>query len=122
MPPERLPNYLRMHRKRAGFSQREVAILLGIQSAAQVSRYERFRREPTLRTVFTFAVILNQEPTELFAGLYEQATAVVEERARLLRRRIELRQNDPRAARKLAALRAITEGGTDERQHEALTP
>src|ERR1051325_3591178 len=99
MPPELLPNSLRMYRKRAGFSQREVAILLGIQSAAQVSRYERFRREPTLRTVFMFGVILNQAPTELFAGLQEHAAGQVQERARLISRRIEVRQSDPRVAR-----------------------
>jgi transcriptional regulator with XRE-family HTH domain len=111
-----------MYRKRAGFSQREVASLLGIQSAAQVSRYERFRREPTLRTVFMFGVILNQAPTELFAGLHEQATGVVQERARVLRHRIELRQNDPRLARKFAALQAITEADIDELHYEPILP
>ncbi len=122
MPPGRLPNYLRMYRKRSGFSQREVANLLGIQSAAQVSRYERFRREPTLRTVLMFGVILNQAPTELFAGLHEHATGIVQERARLLRRRIDLRQNDPRLARKVAALRAITQEGIDELHYGPVTP
>src|SRR5713101_2348686 len=122
MSAETLPNYLRMYRKRAGFSQRDVAILLGVQSAAKVSRYERFRREPTLRTAFMFAVILDQPLVELFAGPYEEAGRGVLRRARLLRRRIEARQADPRIGRKLAALRVITAEKAEEARYEPVTP
>ena len=120
MPHESLPNYLRMYRKRAGLSHRDVAVLLGVQSAAKISRYERFRREPTLQTAFAFSVIFAEPPTELFAGVYEDTRHRVLRRARLLRHRLELRQADPRLARKLAALQNLVAKQQEEARYEAL--
>jgi DNA-binding XRE family transcriptional regulator len=48
MPAHKLDNYLVMYRKRAGFSQDEVAYLLGAQSGSMNCRYERFKRKPSL--------------------------------------------------------------------------
>src|SRR5437867_3300702 len=54
MPSSRLTNYLRMYRKRAHLSQDEVAFLLGSRSGARVSRYERCRQTPNLRTLLAY--------------------------------------------------------------------
>jgi transcriptional regulator with XRE-family HTH domain len=81
---QRLPNYLRMHRKRAGFSQDEIALLLGTRSGAHVCRYERFSRQPTLATVFAFEVIFQVPASELFAGIHRKAQRQVAQRAATL--------------------------------------
>ena len=86
--PHSLPNYLRMHRKRMGLSQKDVAYLLGCRSGAKVSRYERFAREPTLRTAIACEAVFNTPIRKLFAGVYEEVERAVERRARVLARRL----------------------------------
>ena len=72
MSSRKLQNYLRTHRKRRGLSQGDVAFLLGSPTGARVSRYERFRRQPTLQTAFAYEVIFGIPARELFAGLFEE--------------------------------------------------
>jgi transcriptional regulator with XRE-family HTH domain len=98
MPVSKLPNYLRAHRKRLGLSQQQVAFLLGCRSGAKVSRYERFTREPTLRTAFACEVIFHTPARELFAGIYEEVEHETERRARILARRLALQQEKQRKA------------------------
>ncbi len=79
-----LPNYLRSNRKRLTLSQEEVAFLLGNQGGAQISRYERFNREPSLETALAFEVIFQRSASELFGGLYQKVEQQVMERAKTL--------------------------------------
>jgi transcriptional regulator with XRE-family HTH domain len=88
----RLPNYLRAQRKRAGLSQKEVAFLLGCRCGAKVSRYERFKREPTLRAAIACAVVFHVPVRELFAGIYDDVARVTERRSRELARRLDRRR------------------------------
>lgn len=78
----RLDNYLRMYRKRAAFSQADVARLLGVESGAEVSRHEQGRRLPTLDTALAYEIILGAPVGELFAGKLERLRRVITERAR----------------------------------------
>lgn len=71
MSSSHLPNYLRAERKRLSLSQDEVARLLGAESGAKVCRYERFVREPSLRTALACEALFQKPVRELFAGLYE---------------------------------------------------
>lgn len=107
MPTQKLPNYLRTHRKRMGLSQADVAYLLGVRSGTKLSRYERFRRMPSLGTAFAFAVIYDTPVDELFAGLMDDAARMTLKRARLRVRRLAARRKDPHVLRKLTALRAV---------------
>jgi transcriptional regulator with XRE-family HTH domain len=84
----KLPNYLRTYRKRAGFSQEEIAFLLGSQSGAHVCRYERFTRQPTLATALAFEVIFRTPAKELFAGVHRNVERRVAARAVLLARKV----------------------------------
>jgi transcriptional regulator with XRE-family HTH domain len=88
MPAHRLDNYLRMYRKRAGFSQDEVAYLLGAKSGTITSRYERFRRAPSLETALACEAIYGVPARELFAGTADRAARVVRRRARTLEKRL----------------------------------
>ena len=68
MPGKPLSNYLRTFRKRSGLSQDDVAFLLGVQSGAEVSRHETFKRVPTLKTALSYEAIFGVPVRELFAG------------------------------------------------------
>ncbi len=105
-----LENYLRTHRKAAGLTQREVAYLLGMQSASKVSRYEHFDRRPPLETAIAYEIVFAIPIRELFAGVHEHVEHEVKKRARRLHHRLA-HQDVHR--RKLAALNALTKRSDD---------
>jgi transcriptional regulator with XRE-family HTH domain len=104
----KLRNYLRTYRRRSGLTQSEVAFLLGCKDGTIVSRYERGAREPRVKTLLTFEVVLATTSRNLFAGIYQKAEAKVARRAKLLARRLRKTTLDRRTLRKLAALRSIS--------------
>ena len=107
MPQRKLPNYLRASRKRAGLSQDDLAFLLGCGSGTKVSRYELFRRQPGLSTVFALEAIFGKPARELFAGMYADAEQQTAERARRLIQRLNKHREGPQLQRKLALLQTI---------------
>jgi transcriptional regulator with XRE-family HTH domain len=84
-----LPNYLLSNRKRLALSQEEVAFLLGAQSGAKICRYERFAREPSLKTALAFEAIFQRPASELFGGLYQKVQQEVAARAKTLTHKVD---------------------------------
>ena len=84
-----LPNYLLSNRKRIALSQEELAFLLGAQSGAKISRYERFTREPSLATALAFEAIFQRPASELFGGLYQKVQQEVAARAKALTHKVD---------------------------------
>ncbi len=109
MIQNRLQHYLRTHRRRHGLSQSEIAQLLGASSAGKVSRYESFRRRPSVATTFAYEIIFNMPASELFAGAYESVRSDVRERALRMIKSLEPYARNPRTDRKLQLLRIIVE-------------
>ena len=110
MAQPRLPHYLRTYRRRHGFSQSEIAALLGATSDTKVSRYESFRRNPSVTTVFAYEIIFNIPVRDLFAGAYDDVHRNVRERARRLMKLLEREPaRDPQTIRKIQMLRTIVE-------------
>ena len=72
-------NYIRMHRKRAGLSQRELGRLLGSRDQWTISRHETSTTIPSLVIALSYERIFRVPVSELFAGLYTIAFRVVEE-------------------------------------------
>ncbi len=105
----KLQNYLRTYRKRAGLSQAEMAFLLGCRNGTKVSRYECFRRLPTIRTAFAYETALRASVRELFAGVFEQARRITLRRARALQRRLNASPADRLTTQKLTALKEVLE-------------
>ena len=103
-----LPNYLRSHRKRLGLSQDEVAFLLGSQSGAKVSRYERFARGASLETALALEAIFQKPASELFGGLYQEIEKQVVARAKALSYRTNYQKPGRQNAHKLQALTDIS--------------
>ena len=117
----RLPNYLRTHRKRAGLSQDEVAFLLGCQSGAKVSRYERLARRPSLETAFAYEAVFGVSARELFAGVYEKVEREVVKRARILAGKLNATQPDRTVRRKLERFKAMTAAAESETSQSWIT-
>jgi transcriptional regulator with XRE-family HTH domain len=104
MATHKLENYLRTYRKRSGLTQREVAFLVGCRNGAQVSRYEKRRRLPPLRTAIACEAAFGVPVSELFAGVREAAGQAVGERMLALKSELEANPSQGRDAR-LAAQR-----------------
>ena len=105
-----LESYLKTYRRRSGFSQDDVAFLLGSSSGAKVSRYERWARRPTLETALAYEAIFQVPVRELFGGLYRKAEKETVARAQLLATRLPAAKAMRVTPRKLALLRAISSG------------
>ena len=99
MATHKLENYLRTYRKRSGLTQREVAFLVGCRNGAQVSRYEKRRRLPPLRTALACEAAFGVPVSVLFAGLREVAGQAVGERMLALKSKLETRPAQGREAR-----------------------
>ncbi len=106
----KLDNYLRTYRKRAGLTQSEVAFLLGCTDGAKVSRYERFAREPNLRTILGYERIFGAPARELFAGTYQKVEKATHRRAQLLAQKLSAATPAHTTTRKLDLLRHLSSG------------
>ena len=106
--PHRLPNYLKTYRRRAGFSQDEVAFLLGSKGGAKVSRYERLARKPSLETALAYEAVLGIPVRELFAGVFQKVEQETVKRAQALAEKLNAPNPDRMTLRKLQRLRALT--------------
>ena len=89
MSTHKLENYLRAYRKRSGLTQREVAFLLGCENGAQVSRYEKRRRVPPLRMALACEAVFGVPAAELFGGMHDQVSKVIEKRLAELRSKLQ---------------------------------
>jgi transcriptional regulator with XRE-family HTH domain len=74
----RLVNYVRARRKRAGLSQRELALILGYRNEGVVSRHELFRSVPPLLMALGYEVVFQTSVSELFPGLRETVENAIE--------------------------------------------
>lgn len=114
MPADHLPNYLQTYRKNCGFSQEEIAWLLGTDDSSTISHHERARRTPDLRGVFAYELIFDTPAHELFAGVFATVERATRKRMRvLLQRLIASGTADPRTAIKINVLRAALESSGD---------
>lgn len=110
-------NYLRMHRRRAGLTQGDVAYLLGAHSGSKVSRYERRGRRPSLETAIALEVIFDAPVSDLFDGVREEVEHDIKKRARRLLRRLAKQQAHRRT---LTAVGAILERSNEEVTYEPI--
>jgi transcriptional regulator with XRE-family HTH domain len=117
---QRLPNYLRTHRRRHAFSQAEIAMLLGAVSGTKVSRYENCTRMPAALTVFACEIVFNQPASELFAGSYAEVLRAVQKRARRMLKQLIAGPDSQskNTLRKLELLRAIVEAKPNSAQRK----
>jgi transcriptional regulator with XRE-family HTH domain len=77
-------SYLRPVRRRWGFTQAELAFLLGFGTGKSISSIEAQTRTPTLGVVLSCAIIFNTSPVKLFPGAISDAEQLIIARAREL--------------------------------------
>jgi hypothetical protein len=83
--------------------------LLGTSSGTKVSRYENFRRHPSVVNVFAYEVIFNEPVRKIFAGTFHDVHCEVQARARRMAKTLAEELQTKRTARKLVHLRNIIE-------------
>ena len=114
MAKKRLLSYLRTERKRAGLTQRELALLVGHRSNTQLSRFERLKRIPTTETLIALTIIFRKSSQELFPDTYNRLLNLVHLRALALHE--ELQGNKRQITRqKLETLEAVLTGDDQDK-------
>ena len=91
MATSRLYNYLRTHRKHSGLSQSEVSFLIRLKNKAELSRYERNVRIPSLRTALACQELYGVAVSDLFAGLNDSVASDTRGRMKRLQARLQSR-------------------------------
>lgn len=107
MPTQQLHNYLRTHRKRIGFTQRDIAVLIGSNHVGKISRYETFDQIPHLTTVLAYEVIFQTSPRELFGGLFDKVAEEILKRSEALIRETKQRRPSRRTQMKINHLKRL---------------
>jgi transcriptional regulator with XRE-family HTH domain len=82
-------SFVRAHRRRCGFSQAELALLLGVASSTTVSRIERSVRTPTATVMVACCILFGLSAPELFTSLHDEMEEVVATAAKNLRDELE---------------------------------
>jgi len=76
---QRLPNYLRTHRKKVGLTQRELGRVLGYREEGAISRHEKFRATPSLEVAIGYEIVFCVPVSEIFAGLRDEVAQEIED-------------------------------------------
>ena len=82
-------SYLRPLRRRWGFTQGELAFLIGYQTGKSISRIEALKQTPTLNAALSCAVIFNTAHVKLFPSTLHEVEQVVLDRANELYEELE---------------------------------
>ena len=69
--------HIRLLRRRAGLTQRDLAALLGYRSHSQISRFENGSRLPAANELLQLQVIFGVVPSGVFPHLKDRAAQVV---------------------------------------------
>lgn len=70
--------YLRAHRRKTGFTQHDLARVLGYINGDAISRRERLESMPSLLIALSYEVLYHVPVSEIFAGLTETVEFTVE--------------------------------------------
>lgn len=111
--PRPLSNYLRTFRRAAGLTQKDMAYLLSLPNASQVSRIERGIKEPGLRASFAYEIVFHAALRRLFAGLYGEVEKETLKRTKRLLVRLRNASKEQLSLRKQQALKAIVDSQGD---------
>ena len=96
-------NHLWKYRKRMGFSQEEVAAILGHVNATHVSVYERGRKLPSFITALKLEIVYRVPVAFLFPDLYIRLKTSLRAREERLRAKWDGGVEEPRGRPRSAA-------------------
>jgi DNA-binding XRE family transcriptional regulator len=99
-----LPNYIRIHRRRAGLTQRDLSDLIGFRTES-IARHEQFHSIPPLQIALGYEIIFHVPISDLFAGLRDEIATDIEPKLAKLEEQLGTRsargRNSNDIARKL---------------------
>lgn len=104
MTNPRLPNYIRMNRRRAHLTQKEVAFLIGSQTSANVCRHERSEQTPNLQTLLAYEILFRTPVRNLYGGVHQEVEERLMNRIRLLLQKLSRSGHDRTKAIKIEIL------------------
>ena len=67
----KLSNYLYRLRRIRGYSQKQLAMLLGLRTREAISDFEQGRRLPSLQTAILLEIVLGTRLHEIYPEMYE---------------------------------------------------
>jgi transcriptional regulator with XRE-family HTH domain len=103
---------LRIHRKRSGLSQKELATLLGYRNAAVICRLERGQCPPRLWQYLALEIIFGKALAEMFPPLFVNVEDDVVRRAYGLHQTLNAKAPSKKIKAKLVMLHDIKERAT----------
>lgn len=106
-------NYLRTFRRRYGFTEAELAGLIGSRGHTSMSLFENGERVPTLKQGFGLAIVLGAPVHRLFPGLFGSVEEVVMQRVAQLIKELDGKK-DPRSVAKREHLESLAGQNHDE--------
>lgn len=90
--------HIRLLRRRAGLSQKDVAFLLGYKGHSQVSRFENGTRVPAADELLMLEVVFGVVPSGVFPHLRDRAIRAVVARIGKLKQSYQRNRSDQSAA------------------------
>jgi transcriptional regulator with XRE-family HTH domain len=90
-----IPNRLRRYRKIMGYSQRDVARLLGMKSPSRISKWESGKRIPSIRNLIKLSILYHTLIENLYYDLREAILAEYQERNKKVAKSNENIRNRP---------------------------
>lgn len=93
--------YLRTYRKKFGLTQREAALLVGMETGQIVSRHESKARMPSLKTAIAYQIVFDVPLRALFPEIYQDVEYLVLKRALALRQKLHKQKGSQRTQHKL---------------------
>jgi DNA-binding XRE family transcriptional regulator len=79
-----LRNCLRTYRRRLGFSQKDIAFLLGSTRASKISRHERGLQRPTIGILIAYELLFDTSLRDIYAELAAEHGQLLCGRLRLM--------------------------------------
>lgn len=71
MEHSRIPNSFKMYRRKAGYSQKEVAALLGLKKTSCLSRWEKGLAYPSIKHLFELSLLYKTYPHHLYDEFWD---------------------------------------------------
>jgi transcriptional regulator with XRE-family HTH domain len=96
--------YLRTYRKKFGLTQREAALLVGMETGQIVSRHESKLRTPSFKTAIAYQIVFDVPLRALFPEIYHEVEMAVLGRAEALQMTLKAERDTTRTKHKLRRL------------------
>ena len=110
MSAQILGNYLKVHRRKRGLSQRELGLLVGYMNEGPVRRHEASKSTPPLLIALAYEVIFETPVSAIFVGFQAAVARAVQMNAEEFKRDLERRAHGrPLSAQALKKLQWLNE-------------